>query len=192
MLLTPELTAAAIGIVEEYPEYTLDQINSELCRSSIVVKDARSNFAQWLMQQGMQHELIFIDEAGINVWAKRTRGRAHVGECSVHIVGATRGQNLTMTFAVSATNGLLHHDLQEGGMNGQRFNLFLEHLAGQLPPDEMPRVLIFDNAPGRRWAQEAHLPGNFTLRWLPAYSLFLNCNEVSIKAWKLDIWKHKN
>ena len=38
---------------------------------------------------------------------------------------------------------VLHHDLQEGGMNGQRFNLFLEHLAGQLPPDEMPHVFIF-------------------------------------------------
>ena len=143
-------------------------------RNSIVVKNARSNFAQWLMQQGMQHELIFIDEAGIHVWAKRARGRARVGERAVRIVGAARGQNLTMTFAVSATNGLLHHDLQEGGMNGQRFNLFLEHLAGQLPPDEMPRVFIFDNAPAHRRAQEAHLPGNFTLRWLPAYSPFLN------------------
>ena len=102
-----ELTVAAISIVEEDPEYMLDQINSELrlllpnhahiCRSTlstmlhgqltvmkkledapqqryfIVVKNARSNFARWLMQQCVQHELIFIDEAGINVWAKRTR-----------------------------------------------------------------------------------------------------------------------
>ena len=49
-------------------------------------------------------------------------------------------------------------------MNGQRFNLFLEHLAGQLTPDEIPRVFIFDNAPAHRRAQEAHLSGNFTLR----------------------------
>ena len=69
-------------------------------RNSIVVKNARFDFAQWLMQQGMQHELIFIDEAGTNVWAKRTCGRAHVGERAVHIVGivgVARGQNLTIT-----------------------------------------------------------------------------------------------
>ena len=30
VLATPELTAAAIGVVEEHPEYTLDHINSEL------------------------------------------------------------------------------------------------------------------------------------------------------------------
>ena len=68
------------------------------------------------MQQGVQHELIFIDEAGINVWAKRTCDRARVGERAVRIVGAARVQNLTMTSAVSATNDLLHHDLQEGGI----------------------------------------------------------------------------
>ena len=139
------------------------------------------------MQQGMQHEFIFIDEAGINVWAKRTRGRARGGERAVRIVGAARGQNLTMTFAVSTTNGLLHHDLQEGGMNGQRFNLFLEHLVGQLPPDQMPRVFIFDNAPAHRRAQGAHLPGNFTLRWLPAYSPFLNIVEQCFAQWKAAV-----
>ena len=83
----------------------------------------------------MQHELIFIDEAGINVWANRIRGGARVGERAVRIAGSTRGQNLTMIFAVIAINGLLNHDLQEGNMNGQCFNLILEHLVGQLPPD---------------------------------------------------------
>ena len=72
-------------------------VDAPLQRNSIVVKNARSNFAQWLMQQGIQHELIFIDEAGIHVWTKRTRGRARVGERAVRIVGAARGQNLTMT-----------------------------------------------------------------------------------------------
>ena len=111
----------------------------------------------------MQHELIFIDEAGINVWANRTLDRARVGGHAVRIAGSTRGQNLTLIFAVIAINGLLHHDLQEGGMNGRRFNLFLEHLVGQLPPDEMPRVLIFDNAPAKNTGRHKK-PGNITLK----------------------------
>ena len=36
-------------------------------------------------------------------------------------------------------------------------------------------------------AQGAHLPGNFTLRWLPAYSPFLNIVEQCFAQWKAAV-----
>ena len=110
--VSPALVEAAVSIVEQHPEFTLDQINSELRtvlpthahigrstlsnmlhgdlivmkkledapaqRNSEDVKDGRKEFAEWILQ-AMNKELVFIDEAGINLWTKRTRGRARVG-----------------------------------------------------------------------------------------------------------------
>ncbi len=170
-LVTPELGNAAVEIVEQHPEYTLQQINRELRlalphhahigrstlssmfhgqlivvkkledapqrRNDMAVKTARLNFAQWIMQDGVQMEMIFIDEAGINLWCKRTRGRARRGERAVRVVGGVRGQNVTMTFAINATNGVIHYDLREGGMNGDRFCRFLEDVAAHIPHDNI-------------------------------------------------------
>ena len=89
-----------------------------------------------------------------------------------------------MTFAVSAVNGIVHQQLQQGGMNGLRFNQFLEDVAGQLPQDNAARVFIFDNAPAHRQAMQARLPPNITVRWLPAYSPMLNIVEQCFAQWK--------
>ena len=62
------------------------------------------------------HNFIYIDEYGINLWTKRTRGRARRGDHAVRVVQGRRGPNLTMTFAVNVTSGLVHHQLHQGGM----------------------------------------------------------------------------
>ena len=191
-LVTPDLIDAAVQIVEQHPDYTLQQINRELRlalphhahigrstlsnmlhgqlivmkkledaplrRNAMDVKNARLNFAQWIMQDGVQMKMIFIDEAGINLWCKRTCGRAKRGERAVRVVGGVRGQNLTMTLAVSATNGVIHSNLRKGGMNGDRFCRFLEDVAAHLPRDNVGRVFILHNAPAHRLAQQARLP----------------------------------
>lgn len=217
-LVTEALIAAAIAVVEQHPDFTLDQINTELravlpqhahiCRSTLStmlngqllvmkkledapqqrnsdrVKNERLIFAQWLMQYGMHHELIFIDEAAINIWMKRSRGRARRGQRAVRVVGAVRGQNITVKFAISATNGMIHHDLQQGGMNALRFNEYLVDVAAQLPNDGRHRVFIFDNAPAHAHAQQAGLPNNISLRYLPPYSPMLNVVEQCFSQWK--------
>ena len=48
------------------------------------------------------------------------------GKRAVRVVGAVRGHNLTMAFAVSAANGLLYHELSNGVMNYERFCRFLD------------------------------------------------------------------
>ena len=218
--MTPALREAAVAIVEQHPDFTLDQINSELRvalpthapigrstlsnmlhgelivmkklkdapgqRNSEVAKQRRKEFAEWIMQL-MNKELIFIDEAGINLWTRRTRGRARVGERAVRVVGGTRGRNFTMTLAVSATNGLIHHDLISGGMNGERFKEFLQEVVEHFPDDGVEKVLIFDNAPAHRSAGDVSLPQTVTLEWLPPYSPMLNIVENCFSQWKASV-----
>ncbi|GFN81978.1 Tc1 transposase-like protein [Plakobranchus ocellatus] len=77
-------------------------------------KQQRHAYATWLMHEVQETESIFMDEAGINIWTKRTRGRAVRGRRAVCVVQGRRGANLTMTFAVSNVGGLIYHELTEG------------------------------------------------------------------------------
>ena len=219
-LVSQALIDAALELVEQHPEMTLDQINNQLRlslphhahisrstlsnmlhgqlivmkkledapvqRNSPEVKHCRQAFAEWLMQLPINTEIIFIDEAGINLWTKRTRGRARRGERAVRVVRGTRARNFTMTFAVSPTTGVIETDLQTGGMNGQRFNDFLRRVADRLPGDGYQRVFVFDNAPCHRHAGNVEFPEgkNITIRWLPAYSPMLNIVEQCFSQWK--------
>ena len=219
-LISQALVDAAVDLVEQHPEMTLNQINNQLRlllphhahisrstlsnmlhgqlivmkkledapvqRNSPEIKQSRQAFAEWLMQLPITTEVIFIDEAGINLWTKRTRGRARRGERAVRVVRGTRARNFTMTFAVSPTAGIIHSDLQAGGMNGQRFNAFLRDVADRLPDDGYQRVLVFDNAPAHRHAGNVEFPEGkeITVRWLPAYSPMLNIVEQCFSQWK--------
>lgn len=215
--VTEEIVTFLLQIINEHPEYTLQQLSDEvqlhspdqprlsiatisrICQGQLItikkledapqernsnsIKDQRASFANWLMQHGLQNELVFIDESGINLWCKRSRGRSFRGERAVRVVNGRRGYNLTMTFAVSHLNGLVHHDLQSGAMTCDSFKQFLENLTTRLSRD-VTYTFIFDNAPAHRRASDANLPGNITLRWLPPYSPFLNIVENCFSMWK--------
>ena len=44
-------------------------------RNSYRIKAARKTDAEWLVDQGIQNHLVYIDETGFNFWTKRTFGR---------------------------------------------------------------------------------------------------------------------
>ena len=44
-------------------------------RNSDATKEQRFEYCQWLKGDIQRFDLIFVDEAGINLWLKRTRGR---------------------------------------------------------------------------------------------------------------------
>lgn len=72
------------------------------------------------MGEGIHRELIFIDESGYNLWTARTRGRSLRGEPAIRVVSGRRGQNFTVSFAVSQERGLIAQDLFSGGMTNER------------------------------------------------------------------------
>lgn len=158
-------------------------------RNSEATKTARRNYAAWLMHVQAETELVFIDEAGINLWVRRTRGRAPRGQRAIRVVNGRRGQNLTIVFAISNRRGLLRHNLFEGGMKSERFIQFLETVSAANPQHRL--TMIFDNAPAHRRAlgdqgpRFADRPHN--LRNLPPYSPFLNLVEQAISTFKAQL-----
>lgn len=73
-------------------------------RNASHAKDLRFVFAQWLIQEGIQEQLKFIDEAGLNLEQKNSWPSTTWRESSQIC-------HFTMTFAFNATTGLIHHDL---------------------------------------------------------------------------------
>ena len=87
-------------------------------------KESRLQYAQWLMAEGMQNNLIFcylVFEMGCNVWTAMTQGRVAVGARDVRIVNSQRGRNLTVCLAVSLQWGLLYARFLRGGMTQDIF-----------------------------------------------------------------------
>ena len=152
-------------------------------RNAANTKNLRLAQATWLMQNIQNADFIYIDEAGINLWTRRTRGRAPRRQRAVRVVQGRRRHNLTMTFAVNTTTGLAHHELSEGGMTALRFNEFLQTVCQQYNGDGQC-FLIIDNAPAHRQAQNLQMPPNFFVRYLPPYSPFLNICENAFSLWK--------
>ena len=68
-------------------------------RNSERTKTERRDFAQWLINDGIRRaEMVFIDEAGVNLYTARTRGRARRGQRAVRVVNGRRGMNVTYLF----------------------------------------------------------------------------------------------
>ncbi|GFO04910.1 Dde superfamily endonuclease [Plakobranchus ocellatus] len=132
-----------------------------------------------------EYESCLHNDKGINIWTKRTRGRAVRGRRAVRVVQGRRGPNLTMTFAVSNVGGLIYHELTEGGMTGKRFNEFIGTVCRLYHP--LNACFVIDNAPAHRQAVNLPLPQNFSVRYLPPYSPFLNICENAFALWKGNI-----
>ena len=125
-------------------------------------------------------------KTGINLWVKRTRGRAKKGERAIRVVAGRRGKNLTMTFAVCPFRGLIFHHLMEGGMTCVRFEDVILNLCAQNPlgPNESPCVLIIDNEPAHNQAGNINFPPGYSIKYFPTHSPFLNIAENAINMWK--------
>ena len=79
---------------------------------------------------------VFVNECGYKIWTSRSRGRARRGERVYRQVCGQRGRNVTVTMAISPTNGLVFYSAVVGGMNARRFNDFLAQTRLNLDPDE--------------------------------------------------------
>ena len=126
----------------------------------------------------------FIDECGYNIWTARSHGRARREESAYRQVYGQRGRNVTVTMAISPTNGLVFHSAVIGGMNAQRFDDFLAQTRLNLDPDEHV-IFIYDGAPAHN---NPAIPGpNTELKKLPPYSPFWNIVEQAISSLKAAI-----
>lgn len=153
-------------------------------RNRVDVKLARKAHAEWLIAE--DPHLIYIDESGFNLWTNRTRGRSQRGQRAQRMVGARRCPNFTLILAVSSQRGRVHHSIHNGGTNADNFNAFLTQLLQHVQPNEVVTILL-DNAPCHRRAEEIIAQHNVSLRYLPAYSPFLNIAENCFSVWKAGL-----
>ena len=89
-----------------------------------------------------------------------------------------------MIFAVSNINGLIHHALLEGSTTADTFNSFLEATIPHLISNNLRKVFIFDNASVHNRADEATIPNNIQIKYLPPYNPFLNIVENTFSVWE--------
>lgn len=127
----------------------------------------------------IQHELIYVDEAGFHLARTRRRGRNLIGHRAIVNVPGQHGGNITLCAAITQ-NGVLHCHAHMGPYNTALILPFLDQLhnitaANQI--DHMQYIVVWDNVSFHRsalvqnWLQQHP---HFTVLYLPPYSPFLN------------------
>ena len=84
----------------------------------------------------------FVYEFGVNIHMRRTQGRSAKGDSVYRKVSAQKGPNVTICCAVS-TEGLLHYQVIQGGMEKVIFKNVLEVLCGNIILDEGTMLMDF-------------------------------------------------
>ena len=112
-------------------------------RNTHETKVSRRDYATWMAVNGNVRK-VYLDECGYNIWTKRSRGRARIGQQAVRRVQQQKGRNLTLIVAVCEEIGLAHYIIQEGGMTREIFVGFLTELSA-LIGQQNEAFFIFDN-----------------------------------------------
>ena len=147
------------------------------------VKEERRQFMNWLMVEGVEKNLVFVDEFGVNLWTARTKGRAAVGQRAVRITAGQRGQNLTFCLAISPQYGFVHCTFVVGGFTHDKFGEMLGELGQLLFEEEV--VILVDNA--RPHLNAPRMLEQHELRYLPRYSPIINAAEYAGSAVKAAV-----
>ena len=161
-------------------------------RNSERIKEERCTFSAWMMTSGLDRHRVYVDESGFNLHLMRTRGRAPVGERAIRTVCGSRGRNVTFITAISDRHedGIIYHEIVDGGVNKKRFADFLQSLSAIIGEDEEVTVL-FDNAPSHQGVENAvALPPSHHIKRLPPYSPFLSPIENVFSVLKAHVKQH--
>ena len=76
-------------------------------------KDKRFNYATWLTTMTVNDSIIYIDECAINLFTRRTQGRAPVGQPVQQRVIGARMAHINLILVINADLGLVHFDLRQ-------------------------------------------------------------------------------
>ncbi|KAK0135588.1 hypothetical protein N1851_028538 [Merluccius polli] len=132
----------------------------------------------------IQHEFIYVDEAGFNLAKTRRRGRNVIGHRAITNVPGERGGNITLCAAITQ-NGVLHHHANLGPYNANLILAFLDRLHEIVTAlnqvDQMRYIVVWDNVSFHRAALVQnwfHEHPEFEVLYLPPYSPFRNPIEV--------------
>ena len=177
----PHVTVQCISKALDGELITIKQLrNIPQQRNSDFVKLARREYMLWWTEEAVHNQLVYVDECGFNLYTSRTQGRAERGFRAVRQIAMQRGQNITVSLAVSPQYGVVHYSIKRGGANIDSFAGFLMEISTLMIEESI--VIIADNAPAHNTPpalNDGHL-----IKFLPQYSPFLNIVENSISVFK--------
>ncbi|XP_045065209.1 uncharacterized protein LOC123482242 [Coregonus clupeaformis] len=166
-------------------------------RNSERVKHLRNEYVERVLQMDaaeIQHEFIYVDEAGFNLAKTRRRGRNVIGHRAITNVPGQRGGNITLCAAITQ-NGVLHHHANLGPYNANLILAFLDRLHEIVTAlhqvDQMRYIVVWDNVSFHRAALVQnwfHDHPDFEVLYLPPYSPFLNPIEEFFSAWRWKVY----
>ena len=103
----------------------------------------------------IQHEFIYVDEAGFNLTKTRRQGRNVIGHRAITNLPGQRGGNITLCAAITQ-NGVLHHHANLGPYNANLILAFLDRLHEIVTAlnqvDQMRYIVVWDNVSFHRAA----------------------------------------
>ena len=130
---------------------------------------------------------VFLDETGFCLWTASRYGRAPAGQQAHVEVAASPGPNLTLVLAVCPTLGIVHHQLQVGGLHSADFHHFMVGLLHKL--SGFPGLLFTVYSDNLRAHSPTVVADLFAdsphwFNFLPPYSPFLNPTEEAFNVIK--------
>ncbi len=143
-----------------------------------------------------EDQILFFDEAGFSLWNVRSRGRNLLGQIATIEVGSnSRGNNVTLTAAISPEFGLLHSMRKAGPINTGELTIFLIELIKHPILQSKSFLIICDNVAFHKTEQIKDVfAGNLvhhTLAFLPTYSPQLNRVESLFSKVKWYVNTHE-
>ena len=80
----PRVSISSVAAMLDGQLITLKKLeDAPFERNSPAVKQERRNYATWFTREGVNRNLIYVDECGFNIYTRRTRGRAVCGRRAV-------------------------------------------------------------------------------------------------------------
>lgn len=143
------------------------------------VKAERKLYVRWYNAVPFKmrySNLIFIDESPFHLHMMRSHSWAKRGVTPNPILAPSKGHNVTMILALNASN-ILYSEAVYTTVNANIYQEFLAKVAGVLGEGDF--TIVMDNAPIHHGNKDFYDNYAFEIKYLPAYSPFLNpCEEV--------------
>lgn len=193
----PKPSIASIGRILKQHDYTTKQLyNTPEAKNTDLTKAKRIEFIENAQDYFTENNVLYVDESPFSETMKRNRGRSKKGKKAIKLTRVTRGTNISVIAAIAPKYGLIYYEThqwseKEGGVNGQRFLLFMNNLLKKSLLRTTPFHIILDNSrihprveledlferKGRRNARHY-------LFYQAPYSPFLNICEEAFAMWK--------
>ena len=133
-----------------------------------------------------KEKLFFIDKMGVQIWSRRSGGRAPIGKRASKVVKQIRSRNYSICAAMRS-DSLYFFEIQDRPYNKEYFNDFLEQLFLHLVDEGITGAhIIMDNVPFHKTLEIRNLIAErgHNAVYLPPYSPFLNPIENLFNQWK--------